>query len=154
MKSMTEEVDAELGETSSESENEDDEKGSDTEGEGEIQIEDKPISEIRKQVEEPVSEGDREANKRLLAKLKAGESDTDDEEDEKLRNGDIDSRKRKFEAAGINKDDDGIHGPVIKRSPLYNPNDQESDDGEKEEDGDGNEDDSDDEMINAVESQL
>jgi RNA polymerase II subunit A-like phosphatase len=142
MKSMTDEIDAELGETSSsESENdaaEDDEKGSDTEGE----IEDQSIAEIKKHVEEPVSEGDREENKILLAKLKAGEGDTDDEEiDERYRNGDIDSRKRRRRSDSTELDNE----PAKKRFSA--------DDVEEGDDND-DDDDSDDEMVAAIESQI
>ena len=139
MKEMTDEIDAELGETSSESG--DDERGSDTEGEPEVEIA-QPAPEVKKVPKETaLEEVDSEVNKRLLVKLKAGEGDSDDEEqDERLRNGDIDSRKRKRRSESPDDDDDTIEP---KRFAEDNGSEASDDD-----------DDSDDEMAAAIESRL
>lgn len=133
LKTMEEEVDKELEGLTDDSE--EDGQGSDTSADEPILAEKKEEKkpENLKKVEE--EDGEDERNQRLLEKLKAGEGDSDD--DEVLRNGDIESRKRKraFESAGGTDDEDDHYEPESKRMSVEDKiEDLEEDDDDDDED--------------------
>ncbi|KAE9556267.1 hypothetical protein FO519_000450 [Halicephalobus sp. NKZ332] len=111
LKTMEEEVDEELGDLS---ESSDEEHGSDTSAEDVEILESRP--KVERQKEKPASsleeEEDEDNRSKLLKRLNSQEDS--DEEDEVMRNGDIESRTRKrtFESAGMDDEDEG---PSFKR---------------------------------------
>lgn len=148
LKRMEEEVDQELGDLS---ESSDEEHGSDTSVEDIEVPQPAPRTESSKEKpatsgEEEEEENDEDNRNKLLRRLNAEEDS--DEDDELMRNGDIESRTRKrvFESAGMDDEDEG---PSAKRmSPDIN-------DAEEDLEGDMQEDDDDlDELEAELENQL